>query len=247
MQKFVIISGARSGSNMLKSLLDEHSQIKCYGEIFNPAYGAGYVNWTKKSFYRHTLNKFLRDYSVETYLDSLFSQKGDSRHNAIGFKVMYPGQFNRCSIFRYYWWVNDFKIIRLTRTNLLRRFISSKIAVKEGVWMAQRERGNHLTVKIDTNELLQVFISMENKNIVIDSLAQEFDNIMLNYEEMVCNQERVIKSVYRFLSVDENEANHIKPRTAKQNSSDLTILIENYDEVYSALKETKYECFFKDE
>jgi len=243
LQRFVIFSSARSGSGMLQTLLDGHSQIKCYGETFNPSSRYGYVKWMKNSFYRRTLNKYFRDYLVDNYLDSLFLGESSNDNEAIGFKVMYPGQFNRCSRFRYYWWINNFKIIRLTRRNLLRRFVSSQIAAKEGVWKAKKNRGNAISIKVDTNDLIQAFYRMETWDRTIDSIAQEFRNLMVDYESLISNRENIMRSVYSFLSVNENEAEYIKPKSARQNPSDISELIENYDEVYSALQNTQYEYF----
>ena len=71
MQRFVLLSNARSGSNMLQSMLDKHPQIVCYGEVFNPMYGKGYVKWVKKSFLRRLAEKYIRDFCVENYLNTL--------------------------------------------------------------------------------------------------------------------------------------------------------------------------------
>lgn len=95
-ERFAIISGARSGSNMLRSLLESHPGVECLGEIFNPNYGAGYARWRQKSSVRKLRHRYLRDHCVELYLDTLFNVPASkSSLRAKGFKVMYPGQYNR--------------------------------------------------------------------------------------------------------------------------------------------------------
>jgi LPS sulfotransferase NodH len=244
LQRYVVLSSARSGSNMLKSLLDAHPQVECLGEIFNPVYGPGYKKWVQKSRVRHILNKYARNYCVESYLDSLFT-KNPQRNSprALGFKVMYPGQFNRCSLFPYYWQEHEFKIVRLTRRNLLRRYLSGRIACLENVWSAPEHRGKQVTIKLDIDDLIRSIHRMETINMSIDALANEFQNVMVDYEQLVADRTPAMRRIFEFIGVSATEAEHIKSGTARQNPDKLIDLIQNYDEVYEALENTPYEWF----
>lgn len=248
LQRFAVLSNARSGSNMLKSLLDKHPRVKCLGEIFNPVYGAGYVNWVNRSALRRFIGRYLRNHCVESYLDSLVQgQTGGKSLQAHGFKVMYPGQFYRCSIFPYYWQEREFKIIRLTRRNLLRRYLSGRIAERENVWSAQAHRGEQLTIRIDLEDLRRSIKRMETINQNTDALAWEFPNIMIDYERLVADRTTVMKTIFEFIGVNPAEVEDMNSSTARQNPGKLHALIENFDEVRATLLATQHEWFLEDQ
>jgi hypothetical protein len=234
---------------MLKSLLDAHPQVECLGEIFNPVYGPGYKKWVEQSRVRQVLNKYSRNYCIESYLDSLFARRPhlEESPKALGFKVMYPGQFNRCSIFPYYWQEHEFKIIRLTRRNLLRRYLSGRIACLEDVWSAPEHRGKQMSIELDINDLIRSIHRMETINTSVDALANEFQNIMVDYEQVVADRTNVMMGIFQFLGVNPTDAEKIKAGTARQNPDKLNDLIQNYEEVYEALEDTPYKWCLAEE
>ncbi|MCU0694120.1 MAG: sulfotransferase [Polyangiaceae bacterium] len=248
-QRFVVLSSARSGSNMLRSLLEEHPDVACSGEMFNPANGDGYVKWARKSAVRRLQNRYLRNHCVEAYLDNLFAKAYlQGAPKAIGFKVMYPGQFNRCSIFPYYWQEHGFKIVRLTRHNLLRRYVSSKIANLEDVWATREHRGTRVTLKVEIDDLLARLSRMEVINQRINSLVNEFDHIMVDYERLVADKGAVMQAVFGFLGVGGGDRSHdVQAKTVRQNPDRLSDLIENYDEVCTALQATPWRRFIEEQ
>ena len=244
--KFVVLTQARTGSNMLVSMLDNHPEIRCRGEVFNPRSAFGYENWQRKTPLRQIANKYMRDYSVEKYLDSLFLLRPEDNIRAVGFKVIYPGQFDRWSNFRYYWRTYDFKIISLIRHNLLRKYLSSRIANLEDAWSAQEHRGRSVSVKIDVGDLKRVIARMDTIYRLIDTLTVEFQGIQVSYEALFSNRESVMGTLFKFLGIKEFETDGLEPRTVKQNPERLDELIENYDEVCSALHNTQYEWFLEE-
>ena len=239
--KFVVLTQARTGSNMLVSMLDSHPGVKCFGEVFNPDSSFGYENWLQKSSLRRVANKYIRDYNVEKYLDSLLAVRPEDNTQAVGFKVIYPGQFDRWSNLRYYWRTYDYKIISLTRKNLVRKYVSSNIAYFDGVWSAQEHRVKRTSITVDVSDLLRSIERMETIYRLIDTLTVEFRGIQINYEELSSNRDSVMREIFHFLEVQEFEVGALKAKTVKQNPQRLNQLIENYDEVCSALRNTRYE------
>ncbi len=247
-QKFVILTSARSGSNMLKSLLDSHPHVECLGEIFNPAYGPGYANWSKRSSVRRLLGRLAHDHNVERYLDFI-STKASTKTvlAARGFKVMYPGQFHRCGIFPRYWQEHDFKVVRLTRRNLLRRYVSAKIASIENIWSAKENRGMDIKIKVDIEDLHYHLLRMETLNKSIDALAREFPHLFVDYEDLIEDQACSMRRIFQFLGTDEGIAAEIRASTARQNSGPLQAIVENYDAVCEALEGGPYARFIEAE
>lgn len=240
---FVILTQARTGSNMLVSLLNNHPEIQCIGEALNPNSSFGYEKWVQKSPFRKITNKYLRDYSVESYLDSILAVKSQQNIQASGFKIIYPGQFDRWSNFRYYWRTHNFKVISLIRHNLLRKYVSSKIANVEDTWSAQKHRGKVVSINIDISDLNRQIIRFETIYKLIDSLTIEFRGIKISYEELSTNKEACLQKISDHLGTKDFNLETLSTKTVKQNPAKLDELIENYDEVCGALNHTQYEWF----
>ena len=238
--RFAIVSSARSGSNMLQSLLDRHPEVRCYGEIFNPSYPLGYQKWANRSLFKRLFCKYGRDRSVQEYLDSLFEFPRDSV-TAVGFKVMYPGQFNRCAIFPFYWQEHSFKIVRLVRDNLLRRYVSGQIARRDERWSSNQAREDVVTIRVTPEEARTSLRKMELINRNIDAVVAEFDSITVKYEQLVNGSADVIGKVCSFLGVSAESLDRLEARTARQNPYSLAVLIENYEEIRTSLRHTEYE------
>jgi LPS sulfotransferase NodH len=236
----MVLTQARTGSNMLVSMLDSHPNIKCFGEVFNPASSFGYINWQSNSYKRRIAHKYLRDYNIERYIDSLLSVGPEDNTQAVGFKVIYPGQFDRWPNLRCYCRENDFKVISLIRKNLIRKYISSKIANFEGVWSTQERREKSVSIEIDISDLSRFIDRIETIYHLIDSLTVEFRGIQISYEELSSNRESVMIEVLQFLGIEELEVQALKAKTAKQNPERLEQVIQNYDEVCSFINKTRY-------
>ena len=103
-----------------------------------------------------------------------------------------------------------------------------------------------MTVAVDVDELKQALARMETINQSTDVLAKEFQYFIINHEQLVANRQDSLKKIFGFLGVDESEAEKIEPGTARQNPEKISVLVENYDEVRSALKNTRYERFLED-
>ena len=238
--KFMVLTQARTGSSMFTSMLDSHPNIKCFGEVFNPGSNFGYKHWQSKSYKRRIADKYLRDYNIEKYIDSLLSVEPEDNTQAVGFKVIYPGQFDRWPNLRCYCRENDFKVISCIRKNLVRKYISSKIANYEGVWTTQERREERVSLNVDVNDLSRYLDRVETIYQLIDTLTVEFRGIQVSYEELSSNRESIMIEVLQFLGIEELEIQELKAKTVKQNPERLDQIIENYDEVSSFLNKTRH-------
>lgn len=245
LKRFVVLSSARSGSNMLVTMLDEHPEARCYGEAFNPDYGRGYEKWRNRSWTRRAIGKYLQGYSMESYLDSLFARVDGTKVRAAGFKVIYPGQFDRAPVLRYYWRTRGFKAIALTRKNLLRKYVSAQIANQDQVWSSREARQKTVSVRIDATDLERSLRRMETVNRLILDVAREFRGMEVSYEDLIEDRSIVMGSICRFLGIRMEDAASVKPRTARQNPAHLSELIENYEEVRELLMGTRYEALLE--
>lgn len=124
MNNFVIVTEPRTGFQWLSSLLNSHPDILCLGEIFN----------TKEDVRIDGIGKTFRHMKDEAAVE--YIQELTKVCNKIwGFKLSYTyTQADSCDGLWDYILDQKWKIIHLTRSNLLDRYISFKIATTEQNW-----------------------------------------------------------------------------------------------------------------
>jgi len=126
-KKFVIFGQGRSGSNLLRTLLNSHPDIFCENEIFNP-------NRIAKS------NYFKRLHIRWFPLSYIFSLLKKSDKKVYGFKIF---DFHHHSIQRI---INNlekkgWKIIHIQRRNTLKQAFSGIIANYTNIWIKKKHDG----------------------------------------------------------------------------------------------------------
>lgn len=119
---FIIVCPARSGSTMLRKLLNKHPQICCHGEVFGQNRVLGYS--------QHTGIKLTPDEALkireQDYVGFVEQYVFQGPRQACGFKLLYPQLFS----FQFVPVLNKFlgntelRVVHLWRRNLLARYIS---------------------------------------------------------------------------------------------------------------------------
>ena len=246
LNNFVIYTYGRTGSSYLCDLLNSHSKIDCYYEVYkdhlNQADG---LNEIEKLFKSHGL---INGFKVLHY-------QGNSATNENLFKN------------------TQYKKILLTRENPIDRFISFELAKKTGLWHIDNQVNNEVlskglldilkfkySLKDIFKRLQDAIHSYLNKNkntpekvtINFDDLVQDVKNVnefnnkiksqvdagellIISYEELCSNKEMTIKKLLSFLNLEFEELissrekiNHLKREER----------IENYRELREKLKDT---------
>ena len=127
-KNFVIFAHARSGSVTLKLILGLHPEINIFGEPFNRT---NYESAEKNKFnpdYKRLQPDFEKIKNINT-LDN-FLAKVNKKYN--GFKHLWYSldeEYNQHLLKN-----KDYKIIFLTRKNILKSIISLRIALKTDIW-----------------------------------------------------------------------------------------------------------------
>ena len=121
-QKFIILGRARVGSNLLNSYLNSHPNVVSREELFNPSL-----------ILRHS--KIIKDNPVG-YVESKAFKPMHSGIIAAGFKIFYDQAQDTATrtIWSFLKELKGLKIVHIKRDNLLRTYLSEKIAQKTGVW-----------------------------------------------------------------------------------------------------------------
>jgi LPS sulfotransferase NodH len=225
---FIVLTRARTGSNLLISMLDSHPNIRAEGELF-------------------------RDLGPRFYgfaLSMVFSKQ--PRHiRASGFKIFYNHTSNdgRGGVWGKLCCMDDLLVIQLGRRNALRTMTSRKIAGAQGVWLAsasetysRREKGIK-SINFTAEELEYGFVRMRAQEEWAEETFGRHARIHVYYEDLVDNSEHVLRGLTTYLGLP-----YHAPKTSliKQNPEKLSELISNYDELKAKFTGTEWQRYFED-
>lgn len=275
--RFIILSGARTGSNMLASSLNSSPSITCFRELFNGF--SGFIDFSVEGYDNSSAeDRALRNQDFKRFLqERIFCQHpGETR--AVGFKMphvhfrLFPGLLE--------WLVEDgeLRVLHLKRRNLLRMLVSLRIARATGGWVEDQKatlagvltpakalraarhpvraarrlrtllrpeeprwKALRTPVVLSEAECRAFFAQVEHDSAHYEGLFRGHPLLTVYYEDLLQDRDQVFDQVQSFLGV--------KPRplsvtTGRQNPEPLRELIENYDELYEAFKDTPEVAFF---
>lgn len=223
-QRFAIVGNARTGSNYLLDGLKTSRAIRMYHEIF-----ASHSREIGKDF--------------DKILSTTYRYESKSTR-MVGFKVFYnhltEDEWKRLVAH------DDLKVIHLTRQNRLRTIISLEIAFKTGQWTRAAKSGGpkEKRVILDPSKLLKRLEQIEEGEAATRSRFRDRQILEIVYEELVRAPYETFESVGAYLGVHGIDPGKIRLR--RQNPESLAQLIVNYDEVKSALQNTRFAEFLSD-
>lgn len=220
--KFVIVTRSRTGSNLLKSLLNSHPEIIAEGELFRRLEGR----------------------SCKDIWDNTFISRS-KKVKYVGFKLFYyhPLDSDDKKVWDFIKNDENIKIIHLTRENILRTVVSREIADKTNTWTNKTNRNitkDEKQIKLDINYCLNEFELTKNSEEKTRVDFADHDFIQLSYEELSDNKQSVMNKLFQFLSVDKVD---VSSSYKKQNVEKLKDLVTNYNEVHEKLEKTKWAIF----
>jgi len=130
MNKFVIICAARSGSTMLRHLLDDHPKINCEGEVFVTRGVIRFFSLDRRGFRLsqdyHNYQTLFKSLNTSALLDKHILSVDDKNIQSVGFKFKTDEFFLPAfsEISSYIERDESLKIIHLKRKDLLAQYIS---------------------------------------------------------------------------------------------------------------------------
>ncbi|WP_217385639.1 sulfotransferase [Dolichospermum sp. UHCC 0259] len=247
--KFIVLGQGRSGSNFLLGLLNSHSQVIAYGELF----GFQDIDWSLPKYNPYSKFKTLVSLinkNPEIFLERIILRKYLPLISAVGFKILYfhaKGDSGE-SVWHFLQNRQDIKIIHLKRKNLLKSFLSSKKALITNEWVVSSQKGinnkpKEVTVSLDYQECLGYFKWTQASMETHDLLFANHQKIDVVYEDLSQDYESEMKRVQEFLELDYET---LKPNTLKQSSLSLSESISNYLELKEKFQNTPWAIFFED-
>ncbi|MEM7590815.1 MAG: sulfotransferase domain-containing protein [Cyanobacteria bacterium P01_A01_bin.83] len=224
--KFIIVSHARSGSNLLLNSLNSHPNIIAEHEIF-----AAHNRNIGEDF-QPTLNSLFRERPVSA--------------EAVGCKIFYyhlnDDEWRQMSQ------IPDLKVIHLKRKNRLSMIVSMKVAFKTSQWGITKESEridvSKKQIYLDYDYLRNTFNEIESWEKNTQELFGDSQTKNILYEDLVYRYNESIEALFDFLSVPKIPAEKIKTKHKKQNPEPLNQLIQNYDELKAKFLGTPWEYYF---
>jgi len=243
-QKFVLAGTQRAGTSLVNSTIDEHSRIRCYGEVFLYANGKGrnmpgsyrrfvdargWAGWV-----RHYLN---RRASMRCCLDELYALDG---FDAVGFKLMLS-QAQRNPAIVDYLVDMDVKVVFLMRRNVLKTHLSRVSARERGLYIS-KEKVKVAKIRVDTRHLLDHLRTIAGEQSLWRGIFRELHSIDVIYEDVVRDKPAELARIEDFLGVGHEE---LKTPVVKINPDDMRDYVENFDEIVNCLRGTEFEGFLR--
>jgi len=224
-EKYIIVSAARSGSTMLSNMLRNHPHVNAQREYFDR----------------------IRGRSPEELWRELFRpQKRSVR--AVGFNIHYnqPVDEKRDEVWGLIENEEKVRMIHLVRDNLLRTYVSAKIANKVKLFRLFDEAGRpdleRRRIVITPREFQENIDAMLAYYRFYETIAASKPSIRVVYEELAASPEPEFARITDFLGLPRRRPVIV---TKVMNPEPLEMLVSNYAELKEAFASTQWARFFE--
>lgn len=247
--RFIILAAGRTGSNLLRDLLQCHPRCFVGSEIFNhvyyerpfiPWYGSDYWQVKADPTVLERINVDpdlieLRSTDPARFIGRLCELTGQKGFTSIGFKLMYHQAEENPSLREYLAAQNDFRIVHLKRKNLLRRHVSLRSAEATGVWEVKSGEARPIAPRLNLalSDCVADFDNLESLQAKYDQLFAHHPVLEVVYEDLAGDNQAVGSATLRFLGLDSDVSFTV--RQVKGGASSLRDVIANYDELKSRI------------
>ncbi|CAL9054644.1 unnamed protein product [Musa banksii] len=236
-RKFAILSMQRSGSGWFETLLNSHVNISSNGEIFS----------IKER--RNNMSSIIRTLDKVYNLDWYSSASKNECTAAVGFKWMLNQGLmaNHDEIVKYFNERGVYAIL-LFRRNLLRRLVSQlandhdrrtkQLNGKHRAHVHSEYEANVLAKYKPTLNATELMSSLKTANECVTNALDYFNStrhIVLYYEDLILNHTKLV-DVLKFLGVPQRL---MVSRHVKIHKKPLSKQVENWEDVYNAIKGTE--------
>lgn len=244
MVKFMIVGIRRTGTTLIRTTLDSHPKIRCYGasfrfgariaEGYGENYESGYQHWLSQSAVRKVRDLVAPGGSVKEYLDQHLEQPGC---DAAGFKLL-AHDFRQFPAIMSYLRAENARVIQVVRKNVLKTLISRHVKKVRRFGRSTKEVAR-TQIELRADRLLRDLERLELDNEAWMPLVEGMPYLRTTYEDFVANKDGELRRLLEFLDVAYVE--DLDSPLVKVNPDDIRQIVTNYDAVEAALKGTKFE------
>lgn len=239
--KYVIVCLPRTGSNLLRSLINSHSNAIAFGEIFRFEENIG---WDLRYYPQiKWLNKKKNEKPWE-FLNREIFNRHFLKIKAVGFKLFYHHARNdkQKKVWDFIRNSEDIRIIHLRRENYLRRFISYKRAKDSGRWVKlKKDEIDDYSTELTFEECFNFFEHTDAEEKNIEKFFSGKNVLTITYKNLVSDTKKEIDSVFGYLGLPSEK---VESETYKQIERPLSESITNYYKLKDKFSKSKWQIFF---
>lgn len=266
--RFIVLTAGRTGSTWLRQALNSHPEIVCFGNVFWAS--ADYVSFDVDGYDNFSAHdRLLRERDFKQFLqERIFCDHGPAVR-AVGFNFEYSTVYDAAGLLDYLTADRELQVIHLQRWNLLRAFISRRLAQETGRLHQQplqigwrrlltglRHPGRaveRLRARAATRSYAPTGLTLAKEDCEqfirkvrwtqghYNKLFSEHERIDVLYEEMAREPQSIFGQVQQFLGV---EARTLSYSQQPLNVAPMRELLANYDELREAFRDTQYAWMF---
>lgn len=264
--KFIVLGSRRTGSTYLQYLLDSHSKIKAFGELFDvhefrerndrhlPDFRGRMKRISKKrfqnpdNFFKHVLfSYFSEDIVVGFRLFYDHIENGIPELEPHHKHTHVSAEMIQCQerIITYIKKQPGIRIIHLKRKNMLNQFYSHERAKNTGQYSIRDtgDRARTDKIYIDQEKLQKFFSYISNMQAFFDSFFGHIPLLNLYYESLVENFQTESRRIQEFLDV---EFEPLKSPLKKIVTGSMEDSIENYAFLKQYFIKSRWSQYFSD-
>jgi LPS sulfotransferase NodH len=249
-KKFIITCSPRTGSTMLRVMLNTHPDIVCYGEAISnrnaPNLGRDYQKKFSKT--SEELAGILATDPVGFLYQYVWERK-DCK--ALGIKIKYrqlEEQFP--ALLQAIRNDPEILIIHLTRQNRLKRYVSNRLVnaaktptvIVKTAAMASEISKTQVKTVIDPQKCIEDMKRNRAAEKRFKAYFQGRPVFDIVYESLISPEDQGMMKLQTFLGVDPIA---LEPKTVKINSDSLEDLVENFDELETAIQKTSFSSYLR--
>ena len=244
--RFIIVGRSRTGSNLLRSLLNAHSQVESYGEVFrSPAREA--MDWDHTGVLRQSdrMHRLLLEDPV-SFIGTRIYRRYPAGIAAVGFKIFYyhAQEGNWQAVWPALQQQTGIRVIHMKRRNMLSTHLSRQRAELTDVWVnTSGQVEQPLAIHLDYEQCLADFQRTRAWEEACDTQFAGHAKIELFYEDLAQDNDREMRRVQTFLDVDYQP---VTPTIYKQTQQTLAQAIANYDELKDRFAGSPWAGFFEE-
>ena len=163
--------------------------------------------------------------------------------DVMGFRYFYEhlDQPDRSQVLEFF--TNEgLKIIHLKRRNLLRQYLSIKIAQKTNIWVTS-EIAEFEKISVNVDECIRYIKKSSELTDEHNRIFSHVNNLDVHYEDILQNREVQMHKIQDFLDIPRRPCNS---PLKKINNKSLEGTIKNFQEVKCALEDTPWDTFLED-
>ena len=249
MTPFIITCAARTGSTMLRYMLDSHPEITCHGEVFKARGISRFLKSDKRPYglsplYDHLSDGFHNN-KIANFISSHLLSSPDTNSKASGFKFKTDEYFNTsfAEVSNYIRSSKSIKVIHLKRRDLLAQYVSHLMVKKKKSNTVEFEEpvkgpkdSSLSTNKISISRLIDFMEDVVIREKKIIEELRHHDTIEVLYEDIIIPDGPSVKNLQVFLNVTPQLLN----TKTKKILSEYRSLIKNESEVLAVLQSSKF-------